>query len=296
MTRTGFAGLACALLLTLALIDIGSSFFYRSSTSTALTILAPRSGVTTRAIIIAPGYTMSGEVVARAFFPYATDTDALMAIDYAERGVDPLEIYQHIRRELDTLNPQDVALYGASMGGILAARLLEIYKGDGAPFGKITLFLDTAPSGPEDIKRPAWLFRLSCRARGGAISSAVLALLNARAIQPPPGPGSHPALIMEGRKRGRWIGFPAAATQACFIWNTRIPNRNLLGAVIQRSFYLTGEDPENDPLIRTDQAISTWRDHLGPVSPVVVNGRQGKWHIPLVEYPQSTMDVITERR
>src|SRR5690242_10620941 len=170
------SAIAPALLLLVG-IDYLSGFFFRSSSEARVTTVRVGHNSVRRAIVILPGYLMSGSTVANAFTPYILPGNALVAVDYAERGVDLVSIYSEVRAALDSLRPQAVSFYGASMGGLIAARLAEIYARDGMPFGKITLVLDTAPMSAADVKRPGWLFGLSCVYRGGIASSVVLALL-----------------------------------------------------------------------------------------------------------------------
>jgi len=55
---------------------------------------------------------------------------------------------------LHPLRPLELRVYGGSMGGMVSKLFLDRYRQDGAPYGKATLILDTAPAGRNDVKRP----------------------------------------------------------------------------------------------------------------------------------------------
>ena len=65
---------------------------HRTNTSAGLTIIVPRSGTTHRAFVVLPGYIMPGGTLARAFAPHLADDDAMVVVNYAERGVDVSQI------------------------------------------------------------------------------------------------------------------------------------------------------------------------------------------------------------
>ena len=146
---------------------------YRTNTSAGLTVIAPRSGRTHRAFVVLPGYIMSGEPLARAFAPHLQDDDAMVVVSYADRGLDVSQIYGTVMGALRTLRPVELRVYGASMGGMVSKLFLDHYRQDGAPYGKVILILDSAPSGRNGVKRPPFVLDFCCWYRGGPLSSAV---------------------------------------------------------------------------------------------------------------------------
>src|ERR1017187_6241351 len=87
---------ALAGLPVLLAVDALIGLVYRTNTSADVEIIAPRSGITRRAIVVFPGYIMSGGTLARAFAPYVADDDAIVVVNYAERGVDVAQIYGNV--------------------------------------------------------------------------------------------------------------------------------------------------------------------------------------------------------
>src|ERR1039457_1151815 len=65
---------------------------YRTNTTADVKISAPRSGTTRRTIVVFPGYAMPGSTLVKAFAPYVADDDAMVVVNYAERGVDVSQI------------------------------------------------------------------------------------------------------------------------------------------------------------------------------------------------------------
>jgi hypothetical protein len=82
-----------------ALMGLG----YRTRTEAGVIITAPRSGTTHRAIVVFPGFIMTGGPLASAFAPYVADDDALVVANYAERGVDVPQICDKVMEALGTL-------------------------------------------------------------------------------------------------------------------------------------------------------------------------------------------------
>lgn len=195
-----------AVLLLVVGIDYFSSFFYETRTEAHITIVRVDNGSVSRAIVTLPEYLMSGSIVTEAFKPYLLPDNALVAVDYAERGIDLIAIYSKVQAALDSLHPQTVIFYGASMGGSIVTRLAAISARSGMLFGKITLILDTAPLRAADVKRPCWLFSLSCLYRGGIVSSVVLALSTILSQFPPASPNASLKLVREAHKKlSGWV-------------------------------------------------------------------------------------------
>jgi len=176
---------ALASLPALLTVDALLGLTYRTNTSADVKIIVPRSGTAHRAIVVFPGYIMPGGPLGRAFSPYVSDDDAMVVVNYAERGVDVPDIYDKVMAALHKLRPVELRLYGASMGGMLSKLFLDHYRQGGAPYGKVTLILDSAPAGRDNIKRPSFLFDLSSWYRGGPLTSAAWAAASTFGAKPP---------------------------------------------------------------------------------------------------------------
>ena len=290
LTQASAAGVAAALL-----VDGVSSLFYRTETVAEVNTIGPRQGPPRRAIVILPGYLMSGHLVAEAFAPYVEDNDAFVTVDYAERGVDIDALYQQISKALRALNPDEVRLYGASMGGLVAAGLIEHYKREGQPFGRLVLVLDTAPGQESDLKRPGWMFTLSCIYSGGIISSAAWRFVSRLVRRPVNEPDADPTLIRRARNEGASVGAPAVTSQACFIRRSAPLRANQLVGAVDRVVYLRGAPATHDPLVRVDKSIEHWQVAFPNLSVVVLPGRESRWHLPIVERPRETVLALVNQ-
>jgi pimeloyl-ACP methyl ester carboxylesterase len=282
------------LLLALALIDsLVGTFFYKTDTATHVTVIPARDGQSRRAIVVLPGYVMSGRVVVEAFRPFVAGTDALVSVDYPQTGLDPAEIYRQVMAALQPLAPAEVVFYGASMGGMVAAELLRRYQADGARYGRPTLVLDTAPAAFADVKRPEWLLKIACWYRGGPLAALIWAGGTELMDGPPTGAGVDPELVRQGHRAGMWVGMTAVASQGCFIGRFGLgPADKAATAELKGVFYLHAMSSDQDPLVDTSTAINRWRDGFPSLVDVVVEGRQGGWHIPLVERPAETVTAV----
>ena len=150
-------------------VDALLGLAYRTDTNADVEVIPPRSGTTRRAIVIFPGYIMPGGTLSRAFAPSVADHDALVAVNYAERGMNVSQIYDEVMAALHKLKPAELRVYGASMGGMLGQLFLDRYRHAGALYGKVTLILDSAPASRSNIRRPAFLLDLGCWYRGGPL-------------------------------------------------------------------------------------------------------------------------------
>ena len=269
-------------------LDLLLGLAYRTNTTASVTTILPRSGTTRRAIVVFPGYVMSGGPLSRAFAPYVADDDALVVLNYAERGVNEQQIYATITAALDNLRPVQLRVYGASMGGMVANTFLERYYQAGARYGTVMLVLDSAPASRGNVKRPPFLLDLSCWYRGGPLSSAAWAAFSELTAKPPIDTAALPDAVRDAHRAGAWVGMPAATSQACFIARFRPLRPGELQAVAQHVIYLQGSSPDDDPVIRISDAIAAWRVAFPGFSVVTVPGRLGRWHLPLVENPRET--------
>lgn len=265
---------------------------YRTDTSASLTINYPRSGKTHRAIVVFPGYVMPGRTLARAFAPYVADDDAMVVVNYAERGVNVPQIYAKVMAALQPLRPVELRVYGASMGGMLSKLFLDRYRQGGAAYGKVTLILDSAPADPHNLKRRSFLLHLSCWYRGGPLSSALWAAISQCGAKPPTEDDVSQDLVRAARHAGAWVGMPAATSQACFIAKFGPLKAGELLDVAQQAVYLQGYSPGLDSVLRISEAIAGWRVAFPNLIVITLQRRSGRWHLPLVEYPHETVRAM----
>src|ERR1035438_3870382 len=115
--RKSWAWLFAAALPVLFAVDALMGLVYRTNTNAAVQVIPPRSGKTRRAIVIFPGYIMPGTLLSRAFAPYVADDDALVVVNYAERGVNVSQIQDKVMEALPALKPVELLVYGASKIG-----------------------------------------------------------------------------------------------------------------------------------------------------------------------------------
>lgn len=287
------AWIALAGVPALLTIDALMGLAYRTNTISDVKVISSRSGKTHRAVVIFPGYVMSGSTVGQAFAPYVADNDGIVVVNYAQRGVNVPQIYGKVMSALQTLRPVEVRIYGASMGGMVSKLFLDRYRQDHAPYGKVTLILDSVPAGKAYVKRPAFLFQLGCLFRGGPLTSALWAAADGFVAKPPAGKDASPDIIRAARRAGAWVGTPAATSQACFISKFGLLREDELVDVVQKTVYLQGNPPDDDPLVRISDSIAEWRFACRNLMVVTVPGRTGRWHLPLVEFPRETARAIT---
>jgi pimeloyl-ACP methyl ester carboxylesterase len=278
--------------LGLFLADVASGLFYRTDEQSKVVVVGARSGLTEVAIVVFPGYIMPGDTLSRAFAPFLPADDALVVVQYAERGVDRRQISANVIAALSRLKPRKVLVYGASMGGMVGKLFLDDYRAAGAPYGKVVFVLDTAPSAKADVRRPPALFSVGCWYRGGLLSSAAWAL-GAR-LQPEPSIESDasPSLVQAAHKAGAWSGTPALSTQACFMGRFPPLKQGELSGIVNHVTYLQSSDAADDPLVRISQATTGWRTAMPGLEVVSIRERPGKYHLPLIEYPRATMKAI----
>ena len=278
--------------LALVAADSVAGIWHRTNTVARLWVVPAPSGVTTQVIVVFPGYLMPGRFLSEAFAPHLGDTDAMITVGYAERGIHIARIYQDVFAEIARLGPATIRIYGASMGGMCAKDFLDLYERRGPPYGKVVLVLDSAPSERADVRRPRLLFGLATWYRGGPMSSTVSAVAS-RGIDRPPGePGADPRTIRDARRAGAWVGTPAIATQAAYIGGFRPPGPGELTAVAARVAYLRGRPSGQDPVIRVDDAIAGWRRAFPRLEVTAVTDRPESWHVPVIERPRATMASI----
>ena len=97
--------------------------------------------------------------------------------------------------------------------------------------------------------------------------------------------------VRNARRAGAWVGMPAATSRACSIASLGTEEGELLD-VAQQVVYLQGHSPDDDSLLRISDAISGWRVAFPNLMVTTLQGRSGRWHLPLVEYPRETVRAI----
>lgn len=248
------------------------------------------------ATVLLPGFLMSGSLLGLAFAPYLGEADVLIGVDYGRDSLVPDAIYQELRPLLDAMQPEKLQFYGASMGGLVAVRIIHCYGNDGMPFGKAALVLDTAPSSCQEIRRPTWLFKFGSLYRGGMISSAILAGINAMERHPQPDSSADLGLLRTVRRGDLAAGALAATTQARFIQNSNISCYSNLQRYLESVVFLSGFGGDLDPLVNVTRSISRWRSIFPDMKLVTISGRSGRWHLPLFEQPRATAETLLSWR
>jgi hypothetical protein len=283
---------AVTVVLFLLAADTVAGFGYRTGTQSSLIVTA-RAPAPARAIVAFPGYAMPGRALSDAFTAALPNEFALIVVQYAQRGIDSDQIYQAIMGELRRIQPSELEIYGASMGGLCARDFLHRYQVDGAAFGRAILVLDTAPSGSARTKRPPPLYWIASWYRGGPLSSAVWAWFSALASGPPAEPGADPSAIAAARHDAAWIGVPALTSQATYLASAEPLGQAELAAVVKRATYLVGEgNVADDPVVAVDDSITDWRRALPGLTITTVKGRKARWHLPIIEWPRATLAAV----
>jgi hypothetical protein len=295
LRRARYARGLATLPLALFSADYLSGKIVRSlwpNTESRLTVLRGDGSVGQRAIVLLPGFMMSGKCLGLTFRPYLAKSDTIIAVDYGRDCLSVSAIYEELRPVLDSLRPCGIRFFGASMGGLVAAGLVDCYGQSGMPFGRVSLFLDTAPSSRDEIRRPKWVFDLSRHYRGGMISSAFLAGFATLQRRPPIDTGVDITLLRRGQSTDISAGAFAATTQARFISSAAARNYPDLPRYIDVAVFLHGYCPELDPLVDVNQSIAKWRAVLPEMKEVGLASRFGRWHVPLLEQPRGTAEAL----
>jgi len=297
----GWAVLGGAL-LAFIIVDTVAGRWHRSGTVARLHVTPARSGTPGQVLVAFPGYTMSGELLGAAFAPHLSEHDAMVVVEYAQRGVDVDAIYAAVLAELVRLagsgggtatgTPPALRVFGGSMGGMCAKHFLDRYHRDGAPYGKVVLVVDTSPSRVADVRRPRWLMALGRWYLGGPAGSAVWALASRLEPRPVAEPDADPVLIAAFRRATARVGLPAIASQAAYIAGFPGLSAGELVRVAERVVYLHATDPHRDPVIRVGPAIDGWRYAFPGLAARCIDERHGRWHLPLIERPAETVRAI----
>jgi len=278
--------------VVLGLADSVAGIWYRTGTEAAVHVVPARSGVANQVVVAFPGFTMPGDLLARAFAPHLGDDDAMLVVGYAERGIDIDAIHRRVIREIAAMSPARVRVYGASMGGVCARELLARYRRDGTPFGPVVLVLDTAPSQVGDVRQPGALFDLAVGYRGGPLSTVGWAAASRLRGQPPAEPSADRRVTAAASHAGAWAGMPAITSQAAYLGGSTAPRPGELVPVAERVVYLRGRPGGPDPLIDVDRAITGWRQAFPHLTVTTFQHREERWHLPIIQRPQETVAYL----
>jgi hypothetical protein len=266
--------------------------WHRRGTAARLHVTPARSGSPKQVIVAFPGYTMAGSLLSAAFAPHLGDHDAMVVVEYAERGVDIDQIYQAVMAEVAAIGAPSLRVYGGSMGGMCAKHFLDRYHRDGARYGKVVFLVDTAPSQPADVKRPHWLMALGRWYQGGPVGSAIWSAVSHLEPRPVAEPYADPTVIRAFRRATAQVGLPAIASQAAYIASFVALVAGELVPVAERVSFLHGHGHASDPVIKVGRAIIGWRHAFPDLRVITINARQGRWHLPLIERPRETVNAI----
>lgn len=269
-------------------LDLVSSLVYRTNQSATLRVLPSGRDRPSSAVVIFPGIGMSGALAAESLRGHVPADTVVLGVNYAERGVHLDAISQSVIAELNRLQPSHVYLYGASMGGLVADYVANKYALHRAAYD-VSLILDTAPAGPHDVRWPQALLAATCYYPGGVISSWIWSLVAQRAPRVPLS-GTRLSLVQQGREYGESVGSSALASQACLIRSAKPMST---GPRRFRAFYAqAAAAPEQDPFVDTKSAIRNWRAAYPGITELSIPGRNGTWHVPLIERPIDTAEVL----
>ncbi len=258
-----------------------------------LFITRPQSVAPLRLLVVFPGYRMPGAMLSKAFGAHLGPRDAMIVVGHSAHGVDVELTFREVLHAIEGIDPPVGALrvYGGSMGGMSAADFLRRYGRAASPYGRVTLFLDTAPSAAATVKQPLWLMPAVSWYRGGPATSALANLTPSVAQLPQLEASADPGLATEAYRAAHRYPIQAFMGQAAYIASFQPPSPEEL-ACVGDAYYLHGVDPQQDPLIRIDQAVAGWREALPGLHEVVIESRAGRWHLPLIERPQETMAAV----
>jgi hypothetical protein len=275
------------------LVDtLAGRHWHRRGTQARLHVTPARSGQPEQVIVAFPGYTMAGSLLSAAFAPHLGEHDAMVVVEYAERGVDIEQIYRAVMAEVAAIGAPALRVYGGSMGGMCAKHFLDRYHRDGARYGKVVFLVDTAPSRPADVKRPRWLMALGRWYLGGPVGSAIWSAVSWLEPRPVAEPYADPQIISAFRRATARVGLPAIASQAAYIAGFVGLGGNELVPVAERVAFLHGYGHAGDPVIRVGRAITGWRHAFPDLRVISIDARQGRWHLPLIERPRETVRAI----
>jgi pimeloyl-ACP methyl ester carboxylesterase len=275
-------------------VDSLAGLAYNTSTTVAVVVTKPPSGQVNEALVVFPGYAGPATPISHAFASHLGQQEAMIVVNYAQRGIDDEAIYRLVVGQLDLLQPQRVRILGGSMGGMVAVRFLARYaaRPERTRFGRVVLVLDTAPSGPNRIRRPQWLFAVSSWYRGGPITSAIWTLISRWGDRPIPEPGADQSIIADGERENALVGTPALTTQAAYIDSfspTEIPG---IRDAVLRATYLKAQSAQHDPLVDVDASIADWTIALPNLTVTTIANRRGEWHLPWTYRPNETITVV----
>jgi hypothetical protein len=259
-----------------------------------LFLTRPESVTPLRLLVVFPGYRMPGATLSKAFGAHLGPGDAMIVVGHSAHGVDAELTFRDVMHAIGAIDPPAGSLrfYGGSMGGMSAVDFLRRYDHAGAVYGRVTLFLDTAPSSPAAVRDPLWLTPTVSWYRGGPAVNALVRMVPGTVSPAELEPNADRDLVAEAARAGRRQPLAGVMGQAAYMAAFSPPQASELTCV-EKAYYLHGREPGQDPLIDIDRAMAQWREIFPHLTEVVLENRAGSWHLPLVERPQETMAALT---
>jgi len=133
----------------------------------------------------------------------------MVVVNYAERGMDVLQICDKVMAALRTLGPVELRIYGARWVACLSKLFLIVIAKPARLMEKLPLFsiphlrVETISSGD-----PSYLMSAAIT-RGGPLSSAVWAAICQLGPKPPTEHDAAQDIVRAARSAGAWAGMPA---------------------------------------------------------------------------------------
>lgn len=271
-------------------IDCLTGTWFRTGTRATLAVIDSSESIE-QLLIVFPGFAMPGDSISRAFAPHLAVQDAMIVVQYAERGIDLRDISRQLAEELERLRPARLRIYGASMGGMCAAEFLSRFDVPRRQPVKTTLLLDTAPSGPVDVRMPKSLLFVS-RYRGGLLSSMIWRTICHMYRFAPDEEGVDSDAVRLAQRTFASTGMPTLNGQAAYLMRFAVPSADSWNVQVDRAVFLRGTPSGGDPLITVDTAIAGWQKILPNLQVAIYSHRKDAWHVPIIERPAETMKMI----
>jgi pimeloyl-ACP methyl ester carboxylesterase len=211
------------------------------------------------------------------------------------------QIYDALMSKLDELTslgaPQELTIYGHSMGGQLGEQFRERYEREGSPYGFIReMFLDCTPSTMESLPMPKWLrpvLKVAFRFYwGGPILALIVAFGNyiSRFTVPAPRDATVDEALYKRYARGlMWYGNRAWVAQMRYMLNHKMPKQPV--ETRARVTIIGAEDPSRDGLVIQKVSIPDWQ-RAYPDAKVVLDPAVG--HAWPMEQPAAYERIVED--
>lgn len=288
---------ATAVVVTLLVMDLVSSLFYRTDATMSVVRSGP-PGESARTLIVFPGYAGDCHSVFDALKPGLDASWALVVLCYADRGIDDDQVFSLLRGDVESAPVGSVSILAGSMGGMVAVTFLDrlARSSTGSPL-LAELFLDTVPSDSSFVKRPEFAFRLAHYYRGGMIASLWWRLINSLPAAPDQS-ALEPTASLDNVERGdryyRQIGLPTLTSQAQYIDEFRLASIPDFQKAVSSAVFIKAANSEQDPLVDVRGSIGTWLARLPTMRVVEIASRRGDWHIPWTRRPSEVLSVVLQ--